>query len=116
MALIRGTLDLLVLKSLSWAPLHAFEIAQWLEQRSDGELTVEDAALIQALHRMEERKLLTAAWGTTDNNRKARYYSLTPAGRTYLKRESEVLRRSVAALTDVLDASSAALGGLRGAQ
>jgi PadR family transcriptional regulator PadR len=113
MALLRGTLDLLVLKALSWAPLHAFEIAQWLEQRSDGEFPVEDAALIQALHRMEERKLLTAAWGTTDNNRKARYYSLTPAGRAHLKRETEVIRRSVAALTDVLDARSAALRGAR---
>jgi PadR family transcriptional regulator PadR len=108
-ALIRGTLDLLVLKALSWTPLHAFEIAQWLEQRSDGEFPVEDAALIQALHRMEERKLLSASWGTTDNNRKARYYSLTPAGRTHLRRESEVLKRSVAALTDVLDARTAAL-------
>jgi transcriptional regulator len=110
-ALIRGTLDLLVLKALSWTPLHAFEISQWLEQRSDGEFPIEDAALIQALHRLEERKLLSAAWGTTDNNRKARYYSLTPTGRTHLRRESEVLKRSVVALTDVLDARSAAIPG-----
>lgn len=108
MALIRGTLDLLVLKALSWTPLHAFEIAQWLEQRSGGEFVIEDAALIQALHRMEERKLLSASWGTTDNNRKARYYAITTAGRAHLHRETEALKRSVSALTDVLDARTAA--------
>jgi PadR family transcriptional regulator PadR len=110
MALLRGTLDVLVLKALSWAPLHAFEIAQWVEQRSDGEFPVEDAALLQALHRMEERRLVSAAWGTTENNRKARYYSLTAAGRAHLRTETEALRRSVAALTEVLDARTAALG------
>ena len=63
MALLKGTLDVLVLKTLSWGPMHGFEITSWLEQRSNGRLDVTDAALIQALHRLEARGLLSAEWG-----------------------------------------------------
>jgi transcriptional regulator len=104
MALVRGTLDVLVLKTLSWAPMHAFEIATWVEDRSDGRLTVEDAALMQALHRLEERGLLAAEWGVTDNNRRARYYRLTEAGRAHLKAETARLTDYVDALTTILAA------------
>jgi DNA-binding PadR family transcriptional regulator len=67
MALLKGTLDVLVLKTLSWTPMHAFEITTWLEDRSSGRVVVEDAALLQALHRMEERQLIVAEWGVTKN-------------------------------------------------
>src|SRR4051812_18283313 len=107
MALLKGTLDVLVLKTLSWTPMHAFEIAAWLEQRSDGRLAVEDAALMQALHRMEERGLLAADWGVTEKGRRARYYSLTKAGRAHLKAETDYLTDYVDALTTVLAARSA---------
>lgn len=101
--LIKGTLDVLVLKALSFGPRHGFEIARWIEAGSRGEFGIEAAALLQALHRLEERRLLAAAWGITENNRKARYYSLTPAGKTHLRAETAALRSSVAALSSILD-------------
>ena len=85
--LLKGTLDLLILKTLSWRPMHGFGIASWLEQRSGGALGLEDSALYQCLHRLEGRGLVEAEWGVTENNRKARYYRLTSAGRQHLKRE-----------------------------
>src|SRR3954470_22844342 len=107
MALIRGTLDTLVLKALSWSPMHAFEITTWLEDRSGGRLGFEDAALLQSLHRMEEKKLIVAEWGVTKNGRKARYYRMTPGGRVHLKAEMEQLTDSIDALTVVLSAKKA---------
>lgn len=103
MALLKGTLDALVLKALTFAPMHGFEITRWIEDGSRGEFPIEAAALLQALHRLEERRLLTGAWGVTENNRKARYYSLTPAGRQHLRAETASLKSSVAALTAILD-------------
>ena len=108
MALLTGTLDVLVLKTLSWEPMHAFEIATWLEGRSDGRLSVEDAALMQALHRLEERALLAADWGMTEKGRRARYYRLTPAGRAHLEAETARLTSYVDALTTILAARTAA--------
>jgi transcriptional regulator len=103
-ALLKGTLDVLVLKTLSWTPMHAFEITSWLESRSTGRILVDDAALLQALHRLEERKLIVAEWGVTKNGRRARYYRLTPAGRNHLRAESERLVDHFDALTSVLEA------------
>ncbi len=108
MALLKGTVDVLVLKTLSWGPMHAFEIATWLEERSTGRVTVEDAALMQALHRMEERGLLAAEWGVTEKGRRARYYRHTAAGRAHLKAETAKLTDYVDALTTVLAARTAA--------
>ena len=108
MALLKGTVDVLVLKTLSWGAMHAFEITSWLEERSAGRLNVEDAALMQALHRMEERGLLAADWGVTPKGRRARYYRLTSAGRAHLRAESEKLTDYVDALTTVLAARTAA--------
>jgi transcriptional regulator len=108
MALLKGTLDILVLKALSWGPMHGFEIIRWLEDRSGGRLTVVDAALLQALHRMEERKLIAAEWGITENDRRARYYKMTAAGRAHLRAESATLVDHVDALTTILAARSAA--------
>ena len=107
MALLKGTLDVLVLKALSWGPMHGFEITSWLEDRSGGRLTVEDAALLQALHRMEARKLVAPEWGVTKNARRARYYRLTPAGRAHLRAESTKLVDHVNALTTILTARRA---------
>ncbi len=107
MALLRGTLDVLVLKALSWTPRHAFEIASWLEARSDGKLTIEDAPLLQALHRMEARRWIVAEWGVTANARRARYYRLTNVGRAQLRDESKRLVDHVQALTTILAASKA---------
>jgi PadR family transcriptional regulator PadR len=107
MALLKGTLDVLVLKALSWGPMHGFEITSWLEERSNGQVEVVDAALLQALHRMEERGLITAEWGITRNGRRARYYQLTDTGRVRLREASVALVDHVAALTAILTARTA---------
>ena len=80
LSLVKGTLDALVLKALSWTPMHGFEITCWLEEHSSGALELNDSALYQALYRMEERGLVKAEWGVTENNRRARYYSRDPPG------------------------------------
>jgi transcriptional regulator len=102
MALLRGTLDVLVLKTLSWTPMHAFEIATWLEEKSSGRVVVDDAALLQALHRLEERGLIAAEWGVTGNARRARYYRLTRSGQQHLKAETGRLVDHFDALTTIL--------------
>ena len=104
MPLLKGTLDVLVLKTLSWTPMHAFEISTWIEERSTGRVAVDDAALLQALHRLEERKLITAEWAVTKNGRRARYYRLTLPGKTHLRTESERLVDHFDALVAVLGA------------
>ena len=107
MALLKGTLDVLVLKTLSWGPMHGFEITKWLEARSGGRLGITDAALLQALHRLEERGLLAGEWGITKNERRARYYKITSTGRDQLRAESSALLDQFDALTAVLTARSA---------
>ena len=107
MPLLKGTLDVLVLKALAWGPMHGFEISSWLEERSGGQIDVTDAALLQALHRLEQRRLLTADWGVTSNNRRARYYQHTVSGRAALREESAALVEHVAALTAILAARTA---------
>jgi transcriptional regulator len=106
LTLMKGTLDVLVLKALSWGPLHGFEITQWLEGRSGGRLDIDDSALYQALHRMEERGLIDAEWGVTENNRRARYYRVTAAGRSHLKAESARWMRYARTLSDILAAAT----------
>jgi PadR family transcriptional regulator PadR len=100
--LVKGTLDLLVLKALSWTPMHGFEITTWLEARSDGALGVQDSALYQALHRLEERDLVAADWGVTENNQRARYYKLTRAGRAHLAAETKQWVRYADTVTGIL--------------
>ncbi len=99
---IKGTLDVLVLKALTWSAMHGFEITAWLEDRSGGVLEVEDSALYQALYRLEERGLVEAKWGVTENNRRARYYQITRAGRGHLQEESIRLTAYAATLADIL--------------
>ena len=107
MALLKGTLDVLVLKTLSWTPMHAFEIASWIEDRSAGRVVVDDAALLHGVHRLEARKLVRAAWGVTKNGRRARYYELTSAGRAFLRAESERLVDHFDALVTILNTNRA---------
>lgn len=102
MGMLRGTLDPLVLKTLSWTPMHAFEITTWIEDRSAGRVEVDDAALLQALHRMEERRLIVAVWGVTKNGRRAKYYKITPAGRDHLRTESARLVDHLGAVVTLL--------------
>ena len=107
MALLKGTLEILVLKTLSWGAKHGVEIVSALEKRSGGRLPITDAALLQALQRLEARDLVSAEMGDTANNRRARYYRLTPAGRAYLKAQQAALADDIDALTSVLNARSA---------
>jgi PadR family transcriptional regulator, regulatory protein PadR len=102
MTLLKGTLDVVVLKALSTSAMHAFEITTWIEARSGGQIEVEGGALFQAMHRLEERGLVTADWGVTENNRRARYYRLTAAGRAHLRAEAAELARYAEALTTIL--------------
>jgi transcriptional regulator len=101
--LLQGTVDVLILKTLSWEPMHGYGIAKFVEQRSDGVLGVADAALYQALHRLERRGLIASEWGVSENNRRAKYYHLTAAGRAQLRSEVSEIRRYVAALFKVLE-------------
>jgi PadR family transcriptional regulator PadR len=105
---LKGTLDALVLKTLSWGPMHGVEIITWLEDKTGGELGVTDSALYHALNRMEERRLITSDWQVTDNNRRARYYKITPVGRAWLKDESAKLVSYARTLTLVLQATARA--------
>src|SRR3569623_1339506 len=102
--LIHGTVDLLVLRTLAWEPMHGYGIAQFVKQRTDGAITLESAARYQALHRLEKRKLVRAWWGTTDTSRRAKFYELTTAGRSALKEQTSDLRAYMKALYLVLDA------------
>jgi PadR family transcriptional regulator, regulatory protein PadR len=99
---LRGSLDLLVLKTLSLEPMHGWGISQRIQQISEGELEVNQGSLYPALQRLEKEGLITSDWGTTENNRKARYYELTPAGRRALRTEEESWRRFAAAMELVL--------------
>jgi PadR family transcriptional regulator len=99
---IKGTLDLLVLKALGAGAMHGFEITTWIEDRSGGTLAFDDSAIYHALYRMEKRGWIEADWGVTGNNRKARYYELTAAGRKHLAVETERLIRFAETMTGIL--------------
>ena len=99
---LRGSLDLLVLKTLSLSPMHGWGISLRVQQISSGELEMNQGSLYPALQRLEKDGLITSGWGVTDNNRQARYYRLTPAGRRALGRELDSWRRFAAALDTVL--------------
>jgi len=101
--LLHGTLDVLVLRALVWGPLHGYAVSQWIRDRTRGVLVIEDAPLYKALHRLEHQRFIRAEWGLSDNNRRARYYTLTPAGRKQLKAEESVWREYAEAVARVLD-------------
>jgi len=103
--LLHGTLDVLVLKALSWTPMHGYAIVTWIEQRARGELTIVDAALYKSLHRLEKEGNVASEWGLSENNRRARYYSLTARGRQALRAEAATWRRYAGAVARVLEAT-----------
>jgi len=100
--LLQGTLDVLVLKTLSWGPRHGYAIARWLKDSSNNALNVEDRALYLSLHRMQERGWVESDWGMTENNRRAKYYQLTPEGRQALRERTATWSRYARAVTKVL--------------
>ena len=103
--LLQGTLDLLILKTLAVGPLHGYSIARRIQQRSDDALVVEEGSLYPALYRMEEKGWIRAAWGRSENNRRAKYYELTRAGRKQLEEEMALWERVHRAITLVLQAA-----------
>jgi PadR family transcriptional regulator PadR len=105
LGLLSGTLDLLVLRTLSWGPRHGFAIARWIRETSDEAILVEDRALYLALHRLEERQLVESDWGLSENNRRARFYQLTRAGRQQLRIREEHWSRYAKAVGKILRAS-----------
>jgi transcriptional regulator len=105
MQLIKGTLDVIILKTLSWGPLHGFAIAARIAEQFSPELELEEGAMYQSLRRMEERGWLTAEWGVSENNRRARFYRLTPKGRLQLRSEAASWERYSAALSRLLRAT-----------
>jgi PadR family transcriptional regulator len=101
--LLQGTLDTLVLKTLTWGPRHGYAVARWIKDTSDGTLLVEDRALYVALHRLEERGWVESQWGQSENNRKARYYELTAAGRRQLAAKATEFRTYAHAVFKILE-------------
>ena len=104
--LLRGTLDVLILKALSWGPRHGYAVAEWVRAVTDEELLVEEGPLYTALHRLEKRGWLSGEWGYSDNNRKAKYYQLTAAGRKQLRAEMSSWERYARAVTKALGATT----------
>nr|AYM52786.1 transcriptional regulator PadR family [Simulacricoccus ruber] len=103
--LLQGTLDVLILKSLSWGPRHGYAVADSIRERSGEALRIEEGALYPALHRLEKRGLLAAEWGVSENNRRAKFYALTPLGRAQLRAETQQWVAYAAAVSRVLQAA-----------
>ena len=103
---VRGTLDVLILRALSWGPQHGYAVSQWIRDQTEDELLIEEGALYPALYRMENKGWIEAEWGTSDNNRRAKYYTLTTEGRRHLKQELATWERYTLAVTRVLTATS----------
>ena len=103
--LLQGTLDVLVLKTLSWRPQHGYAIARWIQQTTDDVLRIEEGSLYHALHRMERRGWVAAEWGLSENNRRAKYYRLTAAGRRQLAAETSNWAAYAQAISKVLQST-----------
>jgi PadR family transcriptional regulator PadR len=104
--LLRGTLDLLVLKALVWGPRHGYAVAEWIHAVTDSELLVEEGPLYTALHRLEKKGWLESEWGYSDNNRRAKYYQLSRAGRAQLRAETSSWERYARAVGKALAATA----------
>lgn len=103
LSLLQGTVDLLILRSVQRGPLHGYSISRWVRERTEGVLALEDAALYQALHRLEARGWIEAEWGLSDNNRRAKYYALTAKGRRQLRDEVTTWRRYAEAVAKAIE-------------
>ncbi|MFY2562951.1 PadR family transcriptional regulator [Corallococcus terminator] len=108
--LLQGTLDMLVLKTLTGGPMHGYAVASWLQRTTDDALRVEEGSLYPALHRMTRRGWVKADWGVSENNRRAKFYTLTAEGRRQLKEESSSWERLTQAVSKVLHAQPATQG------
>ena len=104
--LLRGTLDVLILKALSWGPRHGYAVAEWIKVITDDEVLVEEGPLYTALHRLEKSGWLTAEWGYSENNRKAKYYQLSRTGKQQLRAEVTSWERNAAAVGKALSAAT----------
>ena len=107
---VQGTLDFLILKTLSWGPMHGLGVVRWIEQTTQHQLQIEEGALYPSLHRMEEKGWLDAEWGYTDRNRKAKFYRLTPRGRRHLAGELTRWSRYTTVVGLVVNARGASAG------
>jgi PadR family transcriptional regulator, regulatory protein PadR len=103
--LFTGSLDLIILKALSWGPMHGYAIGRWIRQSTNDELQIQEGALYPALHRLERRNYLEEEWGYTETNREAKFYRLTPAGRKHLKGEIERWNSYARVMTTALAAA-----------
>jgi PadR family transcriptional regulator PadR len=103
LTLLQGTVDLLILRALQAGPAHGYAVSRWVRERTDGVLSMEDAALYQALHRLEAKGWIESEWGLSENNRRAKYYGLTADGRRQLRNEVSVWRRYAEAVFKVIE-------------
>jgi PadR family transcriptional regulator PadR len=101
--LLQGTLDVLVLRTLVWGEMHGYAVSRSIRQRTDGVIEIEDAPLYKALHRLERSGCVDATWGVSENNRRARFYHLTPTGRRKLREQESAWRRYAKAVFKVLE-------------
>ncbi len=109
--LVRGTLDVMILKALTWGPKHGYAVTRWVSDTTDGRLDIVEGALYPALHRLERRGLVASEWGLSENNRQARFYRITAAGRRQLTAEVSAWEEYVALLGRVLGAAAAPVRG-----
>lgn len=100
--LVRGTLDLLILKSLTWEPRHGYGISEWIESVTDGSLLMEEGTLYPALHRLRGKGWVESEWGLSENNRRAKYYRMTPDGVRHLRAEADSWSRYTSAIERAL--------------
>ncbi|MGH7586157.1 MAG: PadR family transcriptional regulator [Gemmatimonadales bacterium] len=100
--ILPGTLDVLILHAAKWGPRHGYAISEYIREESEDELRVDEGALYQALHRLERQRYLSSNWGTSENNRRAKFYELTPTGRRRLTAEAANWRRYALAMNRVL--------------
>ncbi|MGH7720792.1 MAG: PadR family transcriptional regulator [Gemmatimonadaceae bacterium] len=105
--LLRGTLDVLILKAVSWGPRHGYAVAEWIREATDAQLLVEEGPLYTALHRLEKRGWVSSEWGFSENNRRARYYQLSRSGRQRLRAEVSTWERYAQAVTKALRTTAA---------
>lgn len=105
LSLVQGTLDVLVLKAVSWGPIHGYGVSRVIDDKSKGALVVDEAALYQALHRLARQGLVEATWGMSENNRRARFYELTPRGRSRLRTDIAWWEEYATAMQRVLKAT-----------
>ena len=105
--LLQGTLDMLILKALTWGSMHGYGIVSWLEEQTSSAIVVEEGSLYPALHRLAQRGWVSAQWGLSENNRRAKYYTLTAAGRRQLQQEARTWQRFTDVIAQVMAADPA---------